>query len=290
MNNFLARRRRLPAEPSSAELDAGRRWLRRHGVEVDRPTRLLSIRIAAHLAPGTWLRTFPVYAVLAVVGTLAYLSLEWLPGVRREEMTESVPMFFIYAAIQVGLWRARRLRERNLVELVPHPLTGVARPTGVVDGWYVATAAVTFAGGAALAVSMFAAGARTYAWSWLGLLAVGAICTGVVLRSTLRQPVLAEDDGSLAADGLLRREAILASTPAIYSVPVIFDVINEGRQPHAFTGLIVGYVALCLALQAAVIIAQQRRKLPPGHYGTTETAPVPVTTTGDNVWKPPATD
>ncbi|WP_328608377.1 hypothetical protein OG943_04440 [Amycolatopsis sp. NBC_00345] len=290
MNKFLARRRRPPAEPSAAEIAAARKWLARHGVEVNLPTRLLCIRIAAHLTPGTWLRTFPVYAVLGVVGSLGYQSLELLPGVRGREMTESIPLYFIFAAIQIGLWRARRVRERNLVELVPHPLTGVARPTGLLDGWSVAAAVTTFVGGALLAVSMFVAGARTYAWSWLGLLAVGAICTAVVLRSTLREPVLAENDGSLAAGELLRREAIQGTLPAMYSVPVVYDIVGEGSQPHAFTTLLLGYVALCIVLQAAAAIAHRRRKLPPGYYGTTEIAPIPVETTDENVWRPATRD
>ncbi|HEY2058652.1 MAG TPA: hypothetical protein VGH57_09815 [Amycolatopsis sp.] len=123
MRKFLARRSRLPAEPSSAEVAAARKWLARHGIEVAQPTQLLCIRIVAHLAPSTWLRSFPVYAVVGIVGGLAYTSLEWVPGVRGREMTESVPLYFIFAAIQVGLWRARRVRERTLVELVPSPLT-----------------------------------------------------------------------------------------------------------------------------------------------------------------------
>lgn len=250
MKEFLARRRRPPAEPSAVEIGAARKWLARHGAEVNLPTRLPCIRIAAHLTPSTWLRTFPVYAVLGIAGSEAYLSLQELPGVHGREMTESIARYFLFAAIQVGLWRAPRVRERNLVALVPYRLTGLARPTGLLDGWYVAAATTTFAGGALLALSMVVAvpSARTYAWSWLGLLMVGAICTGVVLRSTLREPVVAENDGSLAADELLRREAIQATMPAIYALPVVFDIAGEGRQPHA-------------------AIAQRRRKLPPGYYG-----------------------
>lgn len=252
------------------------------------PTRLLCIRIAAHAAPSTLARTFVVYVVLAVAGAVGYQSLQYLPGVQGREMTAGTSLYFVYAAFQIGVWRARRVRERNLAVLVPHRLTGVARPTGVVDGWYGATAATTFAGGALLALSMFVAvpGARTYAWSWLGLLTLGALCTGVIVRATLREPVIAEDDESLAADGLLRREAIQRTAPAGYSALVLFDVFGEGRQPHAYTTLLIGYVALCLALQCAAAITQRRRKLPPGHYGTVETAIAPAETAAD-VWKPP---
>ncbi|SEP00773.1 hypothetical protein SAMN04489732_103195 [Amycolatopsis saalfeldensis] len=202
-------------------------------------------------------------------------------------MPPSFPLYFFFAALQIGQWRARQVRLRNLVALVPDRVTEVTRPTGLVDGWFVAAVAGTFLGGAALALSMFVAGARTYAWSWLGLLALGAICTGVVLCSTLREPVIAEDDGSLAADELLRRQAIATTIPAIYSVPAAFDLVGEGRPPHAFTGPILGYVALCLALQTGVAIAQRHRKLPPGHYGTTDSGTGETTPdTSDNVWRP----
>ncbi|WIX77850.1 hypothetical protein QRX50_41705 [Amycolatopsis carbonis] len=65
---------------------------------------------------------------------------------------------------------------------------------------------------------------------------------------------------------------------------MLFDVFGEGRQPPAFTGLLIGYVALSLALQCVGLITQSRRKLPPGHYGEPETAP--AETADDDVWKP----
>ncbi|MEV4597162.1 hypothetical protein AB0K15_07150 [Amycolatopsis sp. NPDC049253] len=287
MNGFLAYRRRPPAEPSAREIDFARRWLARRGVAVSLPTRLLCIRIGAHsVAPSAWLRTVAIYAVLAVGGAVGYQSLQELPGVHGREMTSAVTLFFVIAGLQVGWWRARRLRERNLAASVPHRLIGVARPKGVVDGWFGATAATTFAGGAFLALAVFAAvpEARTWAWSWLGLLAVGAICTGVIVVATSREPVLAEDDASLAAGELLRREAVQATAPAMYTLPVLFEVFGEGRQPPAFTGLLIGYVVLCLALQSAGPIALSRRKLPPGHYGEPETAA--ALTADDDVWRP----
>src|SRR4051794_40775302 len=56
------------------------------------------------------------------------------------------------------------------------------------------------------------------------------------------------------------REAVQATAPAMYTLPVLFDIFGEGRQPPAFTGLLIGYVALCLALQCAGPIALSRRK------------------------------
>ncbi|WIX77849.1 hypothetical protein QRX50_41700 [Amycolatopsis carbonis] len=217
MSGFLAYRRRPPAEPSTREIDFARRWLARRGVAVSLPTRLLCIRIGAHsVAPSTWLRTVPTYVVLAIGGAVGYQSLQELPGVAGREMTSAVTIFFVIAGFQVSWWRARRLRERNLAALVPHRLTGVARPKGVVDAWFGTTTAITFAGGAFLALAMLAAvpETRTWAWSWLGLLAVGAICTAVIVVATLREPVLAEDDASLAAGELLRREAVQSTAPA----------------------------------------------------------------------------
>ncbi|WP_326834208.1 hypothetical protein VSH64_04665 [Amycolatopsis rhabdoformis] len=292
MKGFPAYRRRPPAEPSSREIDLARRWLARRGAPVSVPTRLLSIRIAAHTAPSTWLRTFPLHAVLALAAGVGYSSLQYLPGVAGREMTEAIPLVFVLAAIQLSLWRARRVRERNLAATVPHRRTGIARPIGVVDGWSAATAATTFLGGAALALAMAVAvpGAWTYAWSWLGLLAVGALCTAVVVGATVREPVLAEDDASLAAAGVLRREAVVAAMPAMYAVPVLFDVFGGNRQPAAFTPLLLGYVALCLVLQLGAALAQRRWKLPPGHYGTVERTreTPPAAVSDENVWKPAA--
>ncbi|MEV6902987.1 hypothetical protein [Amycolatopsis sp. NPDC051372] len=184
MKESSAHRRRPPAEPSWREIDLARMWLARHGIAVSLPTRLLSIRIAARTSPSAWLRTFPVYAGLAIIGAVGYQSLQYLPGVRGVEMTEATTLFLLFAALQISQWRARRRRERSLDLLVPHRITGAARPIGVIDAWYTATAVTTFAGGALLALSMFvaAAGARTYAWSWVGLLTAGALCTTVVVQ------------------------------------------------------------------------------------------------------------
>lgn len=110
-------------------------------------------------------------------------------------------------------------------------------------GWYLASLVITFGGGALLAVVMCVTTSKwIWAVGWLVLLAVGA---AVVLTGVVRWPVIA--------------------MPAL---PVLFDVLTSGSQPHEFTPWLVGYVGLAYAtLLVSRYTRYLRRMLPSGRYG-----------------------
>ena len=108
--------------------------------------------------------------------------------------------------------------------------------------------------------------ARTYAWSLLGLLAISALCTAVVLTSVLRAPVIADDEATRAVDDLVRAENADLAFPAVFSVPLVFDFFKS-NQPLGFTSLLIGYLLLSLGLQIVAVVLHSRRALPPGNYG-----------------------
>jgi hypothetical protein len=110
---------------------------------------------------------------------------------------------------------------------------------------------------------------RTYAWSWLGLLALGAVVFAVITTGVVRRPVIAEDEPSAAVDAVLRREDLYIAFPAASSVPVLVDLVTTHRQPPGFAPWLVGYAALAIALQiVGGLLGRWRRPvLPGGGYG-----------------------
>jgi hypothetical protein len=274
-----ARRAELPVDPQPTyrEAEATRVWLAKRGVSVGVPTRLLALRIGARRSTTGWnaVFRFVLPVLVGIVGTIAYQCLEYLPGVRGVEMTESSSLYFVYIGILLGMLLAVRRRDR-LVRWAARPAVSY-RPR-ILGGWYIASAVITFAGGAALGVTMYVSTpARTYAWSWLGVLALAAVFFAVAVTKILRAPALAEDDASLAVDAALRTEDSYLAMPAVFAVPVLFDLLTSNRQPHEFTGWLVVYVALALGTQAIGVLVQWRhRALPPGYYGSPVEAPAAV--------------
>lgn len=252
---------------TAAEQGAARRWLAKRGQPVERPTPLVTALIASRqsLRGGDFRRYFG-YAVAGVVAAVLY-SLPFGSGA-----TGSAPIYFVYFAMALSMRDTIRRRERELREDVPspHPSDSWWR---VLGGWYLASLVLAFAGGVALAVAMFfATPGRIYAVSWLGLLALSALCTGWVLVSVLRGPLLAEDTASLAVARAVRAEKIYAGTPVLAAFPLVLDLLDD-VQPAQFTRWLIGYVAAVVVLQVVAFALHGRRyrTMPPGHYGT----PVP---------------
>jgi hypothetical protein len=252
---------------TAAEQAAARQWLAKRGQPVERPAPLVTALIATRQSlRGGAFRRYLGYAVAGVVVAVLY-SLSFGSGA-----TGSGPIYFVYFAMALSMRDAIRLRERSLREDVPspHPPDSWWR---VLGGWYLASLVLAFAGGVALAVAMyFATPARTYAVSWLGLLALSALCTGWVLAGVLRSPLLAEDAETLAIARAVRAEKIYAGTPVLAAFPLVLDLLDH-VQPPAFTPWLIGYVAAVVVLQVVAFALHGRRyrTLPPGHYGT----PVP---------------
>ncbi len=256
--------------PTQYEGVLARKWLAKHGVRVKWPTPLIAVRLGTRHRPvGLRLRYYAIFAVLAVVGAIGYQMLQELPNVRGKDMTESISVFFIYVALQLSMWCTfRQLDRRTVIRLELEVMTPPRPPWWkVLGGWYLAGVALTFGGGAALGIAMFVTTPnRTYAWSWLGLLAIGAVSTAIVLAGVLRAPPVADDEASTAVDHLVRAENADAAFPAMFALPVLLDLLFENRQPHSFTWLMAGYVVLSFGVQLVAFLVHRYRKLPPGQY------------------------
>lgn len=275
--------------PSRGEFVQAAVWLGRHGVRVGIPTRLLATRLGvrgtAHPRPLLIRQTGIVLATLAAA--VAYQCLQYLPGVRGVEMTESKVPYFLLIGSQLAFWSAFRRRDRQALDLLGDRVLARPRPSwrASLGSWYLASAAVTFAGGAALGVTMFfATPYRTYAWSWLGVLALGAVVCAVIVPGVLRRPVIAEDEPSAAVDAVLRIEDLYTALPSGYAVPVLIDLVTTRRQPPGFTPWLVGYAVLAITLQVIGALLGRRRRpaLPDGDYG------VPLPAQAGPGWSPEA--
>ncbi|WP_284747906.1 hypothetical protein [Amycolatopsis sp. RTGN1] len=100
---------------------------------------------------------------------------------------------------------------------------------------------------------------RTYAWSWLGLLALGGVVTAVVLTGILRRPVIAEDETSLTVDAAVRLQDLRIPMPAVYAVPVAFDPMTGNAQPSGYAPWLIGYASLAVVTQAVAGFVSWRR-------------------------------
>ncbi|MFJ1766826.1 hypothetical protein ACIOD2_41310 [Amycolatopsis sp. NPDC088138] len=267
-------------------------WLGRHGVRVQAPTRLLATRLGVRVTP--WRRPMILWQAAIYVAALAcgigYQCLQYLPGVRGVEMTESKILYFILFGLQGAIWFALRRRDRQAAAALGGRALDRPRPPwrAVTDGWYLASAVVTFAGGAALGLTMyFATGYRTYAWSWLGVLGLSAVVFVAAFAGVVRRPVIAEDEPSLAIDALLRTEDLYAASPSMYAFPILLDLLTTHRQPPGFAPWLAGYAALAIALQAVGAIIHRRRRtaLPDGDYG--RPLPAPLHAPAAVNWSPP---
>jgi hypothetical protein len=260
--------------PSHGEAVQAAVWLGRHGVRVSSPTLLLATRLGLRggARPRVLLVRLAVLVPVAIVCAAGYQCLQYLPGVRGVEMTESKVLYFIFFGFQGATWLAFRRRDRQAAAALGTRALDRPRPPWrePVDGWYFAAATVTFVGGAALGVTMFLATPyRTYAWSWLGVLALSAVVFAVIVSGVLRRPVIAEDEPSLAVDAVLRAEDLNVAGPSLYAFPVLLDLVTTNRQPPGFASWLAGYVGLVIALQAVGAFVHRRRRpaLPDGHYG-----------------------
>jgi hypothetical protein len=264
---------------TAREQDAARRWLARRGHPVGRPTPLLAVLIGTRQAfRGRGMVRYFGYMLLAYVAGTAYASLFGAGA------TQGWALYFLCFAMSLSSWDTVRLRERDFQDDVaaPHPPDPWWR---VLGGWYLASLVVVFGGGFALAVTLyFTTADRTYAVSWLGLLALSVLVTGWVLVGLLRRPLLAEDTASLAVARALRAEALYVASPAMVVTPLVLDFLLH-RVPAGFTPWLGAYFAAGTLLQiiSCAVHWSRHRTLPPGHYGTP-----PVPDPGTRVdWSPP---
>jgi hypothetical protein len=266
------------AGSTEAEVKAARKWLAKRGVEVSEPTTLLALRLGARggaRPPGYW-----AWAVVLVVGaTIVGFVAGFLPlvlGLHSADLPQGRSFFVLYVMLLLSIWLPVRGADRRAAAHLAG--RGIDRPRPAwrasLSGWNVASMVITFGGGAVLAVVMAVTTSKPiWALSWLVLLALGAVVVAVILGSVLRRPVIAEDEGSLAVDSLLRSDDQYLAFPALFAYPAIFDPLVSGGQPREFTPWLVGYFALAVVTQGIGLYTQyRRRKLPAGDYGTSVVA------------------
>jgi hypothetical protein len=251
----------------TTEHEMGLRWLANRGRPVATPTPYIGALLATrNVRPGRALPWFLLFGVLGLVGAVGYQSLFG--------MTAAVPVYFFCFVVQLTMWWSVRARQRQLAKET-RPWPGATRDLGALGGWFTVAMTLAYAGGVALAVSMFST-APAYAVSWLGLLFLSALCGGGILAGFGRRPVLAEDPESLAVYRGLLAENLHSASPALAAAPPILDVALGHRLPSMYGPLVIVYVLL-VAVAELLAYVRNRRPLPPGHYGD----PVPVQTAVD---------
>ncbi|EOD64957.1 hypothetical protein H480_29216, partial [Amycolatopsis vancoresmycina DSM 44592] len=138
----------LPDQPTVEEVDLTRAWLARRGVAVDRPSPLPAVRVGAREQAR---RSYSVFgALLGVIWVAAILPPIPVPA-------KFVLVSVVFTAYPLLQWRRVRPRERVAARLAP----GGARlpwrvAAGQVGWWYLASVAITYAGGVVLCAARFA--------------------------------------------------------------------------------------------------------------------------------------
>ncbi|RSM56296.1 hypothetical protein DMH03_32940 [Amycolatopsis sp. WAC 01376] len=257
---------------SFEEIAVTRRWLAKRGVEVVTPSRLLAARVGPRLSrtvPGRF-RWLAVAVAVGVLLGIVYGFVDFRDG----EAPSSVYLCFVGGALQVAFWWSYVHRERELGPLPVMDRRSGRRPPvlGILGGWYASSFVITFGGGVALALAVYLstpAKAKAYATGWLLALGWAALCCSVILLSTLRRPVHAEDRASMAVDTELRVMDSQYAIPGVYAVVVLYDPLLGDGPPAEFTGWLIAYAVL--GIGTTLLGFRQHRSrpaLPPGDYAT----------------------
>jgi hypothetical protein len=235
------------------------KWLERRGIRVAEPTWLLTFRLSVRRgkgAPEAFTALFFVYLV-TFVGVGAYQFTALLLVEDHTELPDGGIAFFIFSMMVLTTWLPVRYGDRQVAVVLGDRLLDRPRPPWreVLGGWYLTTLAVTFGGGAALAI-VLASGGSLWARIWLGLLALGALADAVLLIGVLRRPVIAEDKSSLAVDAVTRLEDVQLAMPSVFALPVLADVVFKDLPGEPW---LIGYVVLAVGTHAVAWFAQRRR-------------------------------
>ncbi len=251
---------RLPGEPTTGEVAAARAWLARRGVRVWLPTRLLSLRLGSREWATRTVSPWFGAGYVAVLLTSSFL--QELPG--------RLGLLLVVFAVLMPV-RSREIRRR---EDVAERWAGTGTPPVLRDavrqvgGWYLATTAITFAGGAALCAAMIVLDPTFDAFAQTAALAVGAGATVAVVGRILRAPVIAEDVTSRAVDALLRAQDVYRYAPsAVFALAALPTTMAAGRLPGWLEWTAVAFAVVALGTYLTGWLVTRRRKLPPGFYG-----------------------
>lgn len=257
--------------PTVAEGDLRRagNWLAQHGAGDRAPSRLLAARLALRdrrqrielgllLALGTLLVGF---ALLRKVVDIAI-------QVGERNLVAPVSLAALYLLASAGIWllsRRQRAQEARIAARLPRRAarSAVEHPVAVLGGTYLVAAIITYVGGTGLGIG-FALLSADPVDRALGLVfavgtaLVGAIA-GVVAWEETRRPAVAEDDASLMADDLLRREDAHRVAPFTVAVALVFSASAHGTGESL---TLLAFTVLTAGLWVTSYVMDHRRKLP----------------------------
>jgi hypothetical protein len=253
------------------DLARARDWLARHGARGDPPSRLLAARLAVRAGARQTGMLLIVGIGLLIVGWAALVELidfSWEVGPSGTELRGALEMSVAYLLLSLVTWwtcRRQWAGERRIARALPRRVAHSARTgvLGVVGGWYVLAAAVTYGGGLAIglgvvALSGTAEGRVLGAVIAAGTLGLGALAA-VVVAEAVRRPALAEDDLSLRADDLLRTEDAHVMPPFPLLVALVASIAAAASA--AVTFVLLGYVVVGAVAWAVMVLADHRRPL-----------------------------
>ncbi|WP_103355595.1 hypothetical protein [Amycolatopsis sp. CA-128772] len=247
-------------QPTVAEVTLTRTWLARRGIKVQWPTRLLALRVGSREQAQ---RTNAVYGI--------FVGLVWavivLPPV-------PVPAKFVLVSVvftghPMLQWRRVRARERLAARLAPPGPRLPWRVAAAQVGWWnVTSVLITYGGGVVLCAARFATSPPAAA-GWAVALALGAAGTVLVLGPVLRNPVIAEDEASLAVDAALRAyDALVFAPAAVLTLLAWIDLDATWPAMPPWFPVRVAYIVLAVGTLLAGRFSRRYRTLPPGTYGT----------------------
>lgn len=254
---------------SSAERKHVRRWLVRHRAAGLSPTPLLEARLASRYRAS---RIAQVTAGIVLIGLVGWASRnlgtrDWAAASRGEQagpdpVASLLVLLVAGAVLYLGMLAAlrhQRRADRRIGDALRHR---VARPAVVgvrrlVGAWFLGCALVTYGGG--LAVGAGAAllasdpADRAVAVAFLAAVLLFATISGTVLAEVSRRPAIAEDEPSLTADEVLRREDAGRGLASPYLAVLALSAIPHSRSGDALMLLYLGYAMVTVVLWAVAL-------------------------------------
>ncbi|WP_290050299.1 hypothetical protein, partial [Amycolatopsis solani] len=236
------------------------RWLARHGVVVGTPTPLLSLRLGVRER----LRTKRPELGLALGFAVGFVNTFGMELAHDAFGDLPVGTGFVLGTLvvlaQVWRWVTVREADRPAAALVrPAARPALSWTLGLLGGWYLTSAVIAYAGGLVLFLQL-AAVAPSAASLWLGLLALGAVQSGFVWWTVLREPVVAVDPASFMVDAVLRVEdAYSYAAPAVLPYLACGDLLFTVPVPLSSRIAAVAYAVLAVGTQVAGWVLHRRR-------------------------------
>ncbi|MBL7255039.1 hypothetical protein [Paractinoplanes lichenicola] len=260
----------MPSNARPTQLELARQWLAARALTEVTPTPMLAARLTvrrrARLAAAVIPAVFLVATALVYVSALPIRPADAAFGTQRRWAL--VALGALVAALVLGLSlldRQVRRVDQQAAAALPRRATHSVRP-----GWRTvlgvpraALLVTTYAGAAVLAIATLTVreGAARYAAVILliGLCGVAA-GTAVQLHHVLTHPVVADDEGSLRADFLMRVEDAreVALPTVVWSLPVV-SVFDAGLDPWNSGWLV--FIVLSVIALALITVGDGRRAL-----------------------------